>query len=175
MNPPAADIAPILTWPHPALEEEATEVPSGTPETSLRALGELLVTTMRYHGGIGLAAPQMGVMLRVVVVTDDAGTPRILVNPEIRNYVGETEVREEACLSFPGVTVGIPRCPEVIVRYRTVESEDLIEETWDGRLAHVAAHEIDHLDGVTLASWWGPVKRDIYRRKLKKASRKAAR
>lgn len=141
-------IHPIRVYPDEVLRRDCDEVTSFDEE--LRSLAENLVETMYAAPGIGLAAPQVGIPIRLCVVDvtvgEQEGNLHVFVNPEIRNREGEvTDV--EGCLSIPEFTEKVtrPRSIEIVAR-------DLAGETWSMRaedwLARAICHEIDHLDGV---------------------------
>lgn len=102
--------------------------------------------TLKLAEGLGLAAPQVGILRRVVVVVDDNGKMFELINPEIVEAVGEQEAHE-GCLSIPGV-FGVTRRPaRVTVRAKNVKGED-VQYTREGITAVCFCHELDHLDGI---------------------------
>lgn len=113
-----------------------------------------MAITMFAHKGLGLAAPQVGKAYRAIVIDrtaiDGSGGLLYLLNPEIIEYSEETDVREESCLSIPGLTVAVPRSVKITVRYKDrkglykrLEAEDL--------LARVIQHEVDHLNGILIS------------------------
>jgi len=121
-----------------------------------------MVQTMKEGQGIGLAAPQVGVSKRVIVVQTDLGGQRILalVNPKIIKKSQEEEMDEEGCLSFPGIFLEIKRAKEVEVEGLDIKGEKIKLKT-KGLLARVFQHEIDHLDGILFIdkiSFWQKLK-----------------
>lgn len=139
----------ILTLGHPTLKRRAEAV--AIFDADLRALIADLFETLGEAHGIGLAAPQIDVSRRVIVVDPSAvdpekGRPLALVNPEIVAYAGST-LYEEGCLSIPGLYTDVRRPAEVTVRYAD-EAGNVREEVFDGIMARVIQHERDHLDGV---------------------------
>jgi peptide deformylase len=127
----------------PILNQRAKEVREMTP--NLRALIEDMVETMRHANGVGLAAPQVGVLKRLVVIECEEGELHVLINPEIVERDGE-QTGYEGCLSVPGKTGIVTRPNHVKVKALdenmepvTVEGEEL--------LARALCHELDHLDG----------------------------
>lgn len=115
-----------------------------------------MVRTMRATKGVGLAAPQVGVPLRISVIEvrptperpDAAAIPlRVVINPRIVAYHGKQTPKWEGCLSFMKVFGKVPRYTKVTVEYQTLERE-LVTETAGGLLGHIFQHEIDHLDGI---------------------------
>ena len=148
-------VRPVLKMGHPLLRQVARPVTEfGTPE--LRELVRDMDDTMRSLNGAGLAAPQIGVSLRVVIfeVTRNPRYPdvgevpyTVLVNPELTPLGDETEDGWEGCLSVPGLRGLVPRHRRL--RYRGVDLEGrLIDRTVEGFHARVVQHEVDHLDGI---------------------------
>jgi peptide deformylase len=146
----------ILTSENPVLRARAQRVRAVTPE--IQALIDDMVETMRAAPGVGLAAPQVGVGQRVIVVEyaeppDDPqaepGPPRLyaLVNPEIVRRSADTEVGNEACLSIPGYFGAVERAQSVTVKGLNRQGDPLRLKA-EGWLARIFQHEIDHLDGV---------------------------
>ena len=124
-----------------------------------------------YHApGIGLAAPQVGVALRVAIVDlapGDKRTPHVLVNPEIVAASKEVATREEGCLSLPNMFADVIRPAQVKVRYFDLEGARR-EIQGDGLLAACLQHELDHLDGVLFVDHISALKRNMIMRKLAK-------
>ena len=114
--------------------------------------------TLEESGGVGLAAPQVGILRRVCIVEDSEGEIIELVNPEIVELAGEPEEGGEGCLSCPGVTVPVKRQPWARVQYYDLDGE-LWEIEGDGLLGRCLQHEIDHLNGKTLFESCDPVTR----------------
>ena len=141
-------IRPILHYGAPELRQKAAPVTDFTPDLS--ALAADMIETMHAAPGIGLAAPQIGVPLRLVVVDLSAGVRPgeafTLVNPEWVRREG-MQLEEESCLSLPGLSATVARPARVVVRGQDVEGRS-IEITGDGLLARALQHEIDHLDGI---------------------------
>jgi peptide deformylase len=136
----------ILRYPDPRLRQVAE--PVAVFDDALRALALDLVDTMRAAPGIGIAAPHVGVLLRVVAIElPGGGEPRLYVNPEIVAASSETGKHAEGSVSMPGVSEEVERPARVTVRYRDIEGVEASEEA-DGMLAVCLQHEIDQLDGV---------------------------
>lgn len=154
----------VCHYPDPVLRERARPVERF--DDDLAALARDMVQTMTAANGLGLAAPQVGVSLKVVVVSPDGqpGKEMVLVNPQIVATEG-VEVAEEGCLSFPGIFVKIRRFHRVRVRYRDVRGEDRETEV-EGLFARAIQHELDHLDGRLLVDRMSPVQRVAQRRRL---------
>lgn len=137
----------VLIHPDDALRRKARVVDRFGP--SLMALGDDLLATLYAQGGLGLAAPQVDVGQRVIVIRGHTeGRGLVLVNPEVTNRAGSS-VLIEGCLSLPDVLHRMVRSGRVEVVAQDVLGRPL-RLTLDGLLAHVAQHEIDHLDGVLL-------------------------
>ena len=130
----------------PVLRERALEVT--TFERGLRKLAKRMIRIMHDAPGVGLAAPQIGVLQRLLVydVDDD---PRVLVNPQLDELSEETEETDEGCLSVPGVTMPVSRPVSLRVRALDAAAEPL-EFRAEGLEARVIQHEFDHLEGVLI-------------------------
>ena len=142
-------VRPILKYDNPRLRMKSVRVKR--IDASIQSLIDDMVETMRSAEGIGLAAPQVGVLLRVIVAEyqeEDEEEPRqtVLINPEIIATEGEW-MAEEGCLSVPGYVGTVPRAISVTVKGKSRTGKDVRIKT-DGILAHILQHEIDHLDGV---------------------------
>jgi len=163
------DTLPILMPPNPMLRKKTRAVgPADTDE--LRTLIPLMFATMYAAPGIGLAAPQVGVGLRVAVVDlmpDNTRAPVVLINPEIIRVSEDWATREEGCLSLPGQYADVSRPARVAVRYQDQEGAKHDIEA-DGLLAACLQHEIDHLDGVLFVDHISALKRNMLLRKLAK-------
>jgi peptide deformylase len=141
----------------------------------LRPLVADMFETMYDEPGIGLAAPQVGVSKRLVViaaVADDdegkhVGAPLALVNPEILSSSPDLEPYEEGCLSVPGITENVIRPRAIRLRYTTLDGEQ-VERDAAGLLARVVQHEIDHLDGILFVDRLSLLKRQLLRKRLQR-------
>jgi peptide deformylase len=156
----------VRRYGDPVLRRRAREVEAVTPD--LRRLVEDMTDTMYDEVGIGLAAPQVGVSLRLMVVGDEEGRgTQALVNPVIAAQGGSVAA-EEGCLSLPGIFAPVTRAEWV-----TLEAQDLdgrpVTLTARGLRARVFQHEIDHLDGVLFIDRLEPVVRDRIKRRIKKS------
>jgi peptide deformylase len=132
-------------------------------DESLNSLAHEMMDIMHDSEGIGLAAPQVGISKRLIVV-DISGVnknfgPMIFVNPVILEAKGEIKM-EEGCLSVPGVREDILRPQKVMIRYQTLSGEEKTEE-YDDLMARVIQHEIDHLNGILFVDYLSPVKRKL--------------
>lgn len=152
------DVVNIVTSPNPLLNTVCE--PCEVGDKSLKKLAKQMVKAMYKNDGCGLAAPQLGVTKRLVVIDceEEQGNPIVLVNPEILETKGEPVTDDEGCLSCPGVAVPIKRPPWARVRYFDLDGEEWIIEG-DGLLGRCLQHEIDHLDGVTLFERCDPITR----------------
>ena len=159
----------ILTFPDRRLRRKAR--PVSLASDHLRRLGDDMLETMYASRGVGLAATQVNVLERVLVmdISPERDTPRCYVNPEIVSSQGEV-VSEEGCLSVPEFTAEISRAERVSVRAYTVDMEPL-EEQLDGLAAICMQHEIDHLDGKLFIDYLSPLKRRMLRKRLEKSER----
>lgn len=138
-------ILPIIKFPHPVLRTPSAPIKSVNHE--MRALAKSMLEAMRAANGVGLAAPQVARALRLIVADDGKSPPLVLFNPRIVSVSSDTAVREEGCLSMPGIAAPVCRPARISVaaldlhgRECTIEAEEL--------LAACLQHEIDHLDGI---------------------------
>jgi peptide deformylase len=155
----------VRKYGDPVLRRRSEEVTEVTPELK-RTIADM-VETMYDEVGIGLAAPQVGISLRLMVVGHDEGRePRALVNPVIVARGGEVTA-EEGCLSLPGIFAPVARSEWVEVEATDVEGRP-VKMRGRGLLARVFQHEIDHLDGVLFIDRLDPVTRDRIKRRIKK-------
>jgi peptide deformylase len=160
-------ILTIVTFPDPILSSKAEKI--GDVTGDVKKLMEDMLETMYSAPGVGLAAPQVGVDKRIIVV--DAGgeekpEPIMLANPEIVSCEGKL-VYEEGCLSLPEFREKITRNEKVRVCGINERGEEAVYDA-EGLLAIVFQHEIDHLDGILLINKVSSLKRSIYKRKVRK-------
>ncbi len=175
MSDPSNPALPILVPPAPILRAKARPVGPADADT-IRSLAPRMLAAMYAAPGIGLAAPQVGVGLRLAVVDlmpDDKPAPVHLVNPEIVRVSGEWATREEGCLSLPGQYADVGRPARVLVRYHDLEGARQELEA-DGLLAACLQHEIDHLDGVLFVDHLSALKRNMIMRRLQKELKQKA-
>ena len=163
---------PILIIPDPVLRRVAEPVTA--VDDRIKSLADDMLETMYAAPGIGLAAPQIGISERLVVLDvateDDAEpAPMVLINPEIVARSEETSVYEEGCLSIPEYTEDVERPARVTVRYLDREGAERTVDA-DGLLATCLQHEIDHLNGVLFVDYLSRLKRE---RVLKKFAKQA--
>jgi len=163
----------ILQFPDPRLRKQA--VPVTTVDAEIRSLIDDMFETMYEAPGIGLAATQVDVHRRMVVidVSEERTQPLALINPTILASDGEEEM-EEGCLSIPGVTDTVKRPAWVRVSALDRDGNPFELET-DGLLAVCIQHEVDHLDGKLFIDYLSPLKRHRIRKKLEKQARNEAR
>ena len=157
-------ILPVRLYGDPALRRKAELVTVVTPD--LDALLDNMVETMYDEVGIGLAAPQVGVGLRVLVVDEGKGVARAYLNPVIVEEGGRV-VAEEGCLSLPGIFADVARAEWVVVEAQDPQGAP-IRTRASGLLARVFQHEIDHLDGILFIDRLDKVTRDRIKRRIKK-------
>jgi peptide deformylase len=164
-------LRPIVKWGHPTLH--APSAPVRDIDGKIAALVEDMVETMYAAPGIGLAAPQIDVPLRVIVIDLSVGEDRsqliTLVNPELVEQEGEQR-EEEGCLSVPKYYGTPPRPARVTVKGLDLDGK---ERTYTATelLARAFCHEIDHIDGLLFVDRLSPLKRDLLKRKLRKKAR----
>ena len=168
-------IRPILTVPDPFLKQVSK--PVETVDDDLRALMDDMLETMYAAPGIGLAAIQVGVPVRVIVMDlagqDEEKAPRFFVNPEITWRSDEMFVYEEGCLSVPEIYDEIERPARVRLTYLNYDGER-VEEEAEGLFAVCIQHEFDHLEGVLFIDKLSRLKRERAVAKVKKLTRDAA-
>ena len=164
-------LLPILRYPDPRLHTVAKPVAEVNDE--IRQLVKDMAETMYEAPGIGLAATQVNVHQRVVIidVSEDKSGLMALINPEILERDGE-QVCEEGCLSVPGIYEKVTRAERVKVRAVNEKGESFEFEA-DGLLAVCVQHEIDHLDGKVFVEYLSPLKRTRIKSKMVKAQREA--
>ena len=168
---------PILLHPDPRLKKASAPVADLTDE--LRTLADDMLATMYDAPGIGLAAPQVGVLSRLIVLDcvkeeGEAPRPMAMFNPEITAASDETSVYEEGCLSIPEQFADVTRPKLVQVRWIDMDGNEQTEEM-DGLWATCVQHEIDHLDGKLFIDYLGPMKRQLITRKALKLKKEKAR
>jgi peptide deformylase len=155
----------VRKYGDPVLRKRADDVSEITP--SVRRVIEDMIETMYDEVGIGLAAPQVGIPLRLVVVADEeTRAARVLVNPAITEVSGRATA-EEGCLSIPGIFAQVTRGARVTVTARDLDGQPITMRA-EGLLARVLQHEIDHLDGILFIDRLDPLARDRIKRKIKK-------
>ncbi|SPH22612.1 Peptide deformylase [Ascidiaceihabitans donghaensis] len=168
---------PILLHPDPRLKKACAAVPDLTDD--LRALADDMLETMYDAPGVGLAAPQVGVLQRLVVldcVKAEGETPRplIMFNPEVVASSDDLSVYEEGCLSMPEQFADVTRPAEVTVKWIDRHGHEQTEDM-NGLWATCVQHEIDHLNGKLFIDHLKPLKRQMITRKMVKMKRELAR
>ena len=165
-------ILPIYLYGQPVLRKVAEDIDADYP--NLKELVENMFETMHHASGIGLAAPQIGLAIRVVVVDLDVLAEdepefkdfrRVYINAHILEVSDETDTMEEGCLSLPGIHEKVTRHSRIHVKYL---DENFVEhDEWvDGYLARVMQHEFDHLEGKVFSDRLSPLRRQMNKNKL---------
>lgn len=156
----------ILHFPDPKLRQKAA--PVAEVDDSIRTLVDDMFETMYAAPGIGLAAVQVNVLKRIIVIdiSEDKNQPQCFINPELIESSGD-EKMEEGCLSVPGIYELVSRAKDITVRYldRNGKTQEL---TVDGLLAVCIQHEMDHLDGKLFVDYLSEMKRNRIRKKMEK-------
>jgi len=169
-------IREILTVPDPRLKQVSAAVEGGVTD-ELRALMDDMLETMYDAPGIGLAAVQVAVPIRVIVMDlakeDEEPAPQYFVNPEILEIVDETTLYEEGCLSVPEVFEDVDRSIRCRVKYLDYDGNS-VEEWAEGLYAVCIQHEMDHLEGTLFIDYLSRLKRQRAVDKVKKAKRSKA-
>lgn len=167
-------VLPIVLHPHPTLYKPAAPVTEF--DDALHTLLDDMAETMYASNGIGLAANQVDVLKRVIVIDpagpDDAPQLLELVNPKIVDKEGQI-TWEEGCLSFPGVYQKVKRAHACTVQYQDRHGEDQ-EISGEELLSVVLQHEIDHIDGICFTQRMGPTKRKMLLKEFKRLQRERA-
>ncbi|MDR1543872.1 MAG: peptide deformylase [Prevotellaceae bacterium] len=170
-------ILPIVLYGNPILRETAKEVEKNHP--NIKELVENMYETMRKADGVGLAAPQIGLSLRLFVVdvttlkndkdlkADLANSPftLTLLNPEILERTGEVISREEGCLSLPQIHEKVARNNHIKIKYYDTDFQEHIDE-YDGFFARIIQHEFDHIEGHVFTDRISPIRKQLIKSKL---------
>lgn len=166
-----AKVLKLFTYPDPLLKEISKEVTDFSNE--LKSFTDDMFKTMYENNGIGLAAPQVGVLKRVVVIDlqeNDKKNPLIFINPEIIEANGSTTF-EEGCLSVPGYHEVVKRKKEITVKYKDLKGkEEILNAT--GLLAICLQHEIDHLNGILFVDQISQLKKGFFKKWFQKNNEK---
>ena len=167
-------LLPILVYPDPKLHTVARPVEA--VDDAIRTLVNDMFDTIYEANGVGLAATQVDVHQRVVVmdVSETRDQRMVLINPEIEWLSEERQTRDEGCLSVPGMYDGVERATQVRVHALDENGNSRVIDA-DGLLAVCIQHEIDHLNGKVFVEYLSPLKRNRIKTKLAKARREAAR
>ena len=166
---------PILIHPDPRLKKPCESVGEITPE--ITTLAADMLETMYDAPGIGLAAPQVGVLQRVLVMDcakDGPPEPIALINPRVTWASEDLSSYEEGCLSIPDQYAEVKRPATVRVEWTDLDGQ-VQEREFEGLWATCVQHEIDHLDGKLFIDYLGPLKRQMITRKMEKLKRERAR
>ena len=155
----------ILIFPDPKLRKVAKKIQKF--DKSLEMLAQKMLQTMYEAEGIGLAATQVDVHIRLVVMdlSDERDEPRVFVNPEYTILDKSPFTYEEGCLSIPGFNEEISRPSKILLKWQDLQG-NFHEDQPDGIFTVCAQHEIDHLDGKLFVDYLSPIKRDRIRKKL---------
>jgi peptide deformylase len=165
-------ILPVYLYGHPVLREEALDVPGDYPD--LKKLVANMFDTMYHAEGVGLAAPQIGLSLRLIVVDGEAlsdsyeeckGFRRVMVNPVIEESSDEQISQDEGCLSLPGIHEKVDRAARIRIRYAD-ENGEMHSETLEGFAARIVQHECEHLDGIVFIDNISAIRRQLNKGKL---------
>lgn len=164
-------IRKIIKYPDPVLRKNTEKITDFNED--LARLVDDMAETMYDAPGVGLAAPQIGKSLKLIVVDiskrdDEEGERQVmpLVNPEIVAHEG-TQLDEEGCLSIPELTATVERFKKITVSFQDLQGQPQ-ELTTENRFAVVLQHEIDHLNGILFLDHLSPLKRALYKKKVKK-------
>ena len=163
-------LLPILCYPDPRLHKVAK--PVGAVDTRIRTLIDDMLETMYQAKGIGLAATQVDVHERLIVidVSEQRDQPLVLINPELVWTSAQRHLNEEGCLSVPGIYDGVERFDAVHVRALDGQGQSRVVEA-EGLLAVCIQHEMDHLMGKVFVEYLSPLKRNRIKTKMFKAQR----
>ena len=155
----------ILIFPDPKLRKVAKKIDKF--DKSLEMLSKSMLKTMYEAEGIGLAATQVDIHIRLVVMdlSEERNEPRVFVNPEYTILDKSPFTYEEGCLSIPGFNEEISRPSKILLKWQDLQG-NFHEEKPDGIFTVCAQHEIDHLDGKLFVDYLSPVKRDRIKKKL---------
>ena len=170
-------IYPIAVYGHPALRKETDEIDENYE--GLEKLIEDMFATMYKSDGIGLAAPQIGKTIRLMVIDADplsedfpelAGFKKVFINPIIIEESGDIESIEEGCLSIPGIRENVKRHTKITIEYED-ENFNLHEEVYEGFAARVLLHEYDHIEQKLFVDHVSPLRRKFLKGKLQAISK----
>ena len=162
-------LLPILHYPDPRLHTRAS--PVAEVDDRIRKLVDDMVETMRAAVGIGLAATQVNVHQRVIVldVSEDQQHPQVFINPRLVSSEGQSE-REEGCLSVPGIYDRVTRAERIVVEALDRDGKLFVLQA-EGLLATCLQHEMDHLDGKVFVEYLSQLKQNRIKTKLRKRVR----
>lgn len=159
----------IRLYSDPVLREKALPVQEIT-DIERKLAADMLTTMYASPIGVGLAAPQVGILKQLIVIDlsreEPEGSPLVLFNPKIQSLEGET-IKEEGCLSFPGISADVKRAARAVVTAQDIDGEPIRIEGED-LLARALQHEIDHLNGILFIDHLSGLRRQLLRGKLRK-------
>jgi len=164
----------VLHYPDPILSKKAAVV--GKFDSNLQSFIKDMTETMRKESGVGLAAPQVGVSSRIILVDTSGGNKEArmplltMINPEVIGEEG-VSIMEEGCLSLPDINIEVKRAQKITVKFQSDKSEECLME-FENLSARIILHEIDHLDGLTILDRVNKIKGDFYKRQLRKRYKK---
>ncbi len=170
-------ILPVYLYGSPVLRKKAESISPGYPR--LREIIENLFETTYHSDGIGMAAPQVGISIRLFVVDTsriESDEPllkdfkKVFINPEIISYEGEKVVYNEGCLSIPGIREDVERETRITIRYQDEDFNEH-EEQFEGYPARIIQHEYDHLEGRLFTDLLSPLRRRLLKSKLNAISK----
>lgn len=176
-------ILPIVAYGDPVLKREGEEIDENYP--NLKELIDNMFETMENAQGVGLAAPQIGLGIRLFIVdtspfVDEEETDsemlklkdfrKVFINPIIIEEEGEKWNFNEGCLSIPGIREDVARQPTITIEYMD-ENFELKEEQYDGLIARVIQHEYDHVDGVLFTDRLNPIRKQFLKKRLDNISK----
>jgi len=144
----------------------STVMPS-VGDVDLTQVSKDMFETMWSLGGIGLAAPQIGLTLRMFVMGEQQGSNYVCINPEVMDVSKDFEINLEGCLSYPALWLNIKRPKWIQTRYRTLTGE-LVEQYFEGLLARCYLHELDHLNGIVFTKYVGQLSLKMAQERQKK-------
>ena len=164
-------ILTVLHFPDPNLRKKAT--PVEVIDADIRTLASDMLETMYAEGGIGLAATQVDVQKRLIVIdlSEEKNEPVCLINPEVTATEGSEEM-QEGCLSVPGFYEKVQRAEKISYHYLDLDGQ-LQQGNADGLLAVCIQHEIDHLNGKLFIDYLSPLKRQMIQKKIKKQEKQS--
>lgn len=165
-------ILPIVSYGDPVLKKKGSEIGKSYP--NLKELIENMFETMYAAPGVGLAAPQIGLSIRLFVMDSTGyssdnpeldGFKKVFINPQITEEDGEEWLFNEGCLSFPTLREDVYRKPTIRIQYYD-DNWEFHDETYDGVKARIIQHEYDHVDGVVFVDRLSPLKKRLLKGKL---------
>ena len=170
-------ILPVTAYGHPVLKKVAKDIEKEYP--NLNKLIEDMFETMYSSKGVGLAAPQVDVSIRLIVIDatpysedhpETKNFKKVMINPHIISENGDDWIFNEGCLSIPDIREDVVRKSKIKIQYRD-ENFNQFEEDYDGILARIIQHEYDHLEGILFVERLTPLKKMLLKRKLSDISK----